>query len=372
MIEQSHRPSTTPIREAARTAPTRKIIHVDMDAFFASVEQLDEPSLKGKPLAVGGDPASRGVVSAASYEARAYGVRSAMPMSQALRLCPTLICRRPRIGRYIEMSRTILETLRRAAPLVEMASLDEAYLDVSDSSLPVKEIAARLKAEIREATGLIASAGAGPCKLVAKIASDLGKPDGLVVVKPARVLVFLAPLPVSRLWGVGPATEEKLRRLGIRTVGELAGADDRLLASRLGSSGAMLARLARGQDDRPVVPSRKTRSISCERTLPEDTRDIRALDHLIDRFAADLEVSLRDERLRARTVVLKVRYSDFSLISRSRTLRSPFDEAAVIAREGRSLLGRTGAGRRKVRLLGITVLGLISDDEPHQRPLFPQ
>ncbi|HZI93386.1 MAG TPA: DNA polymerase IV, partial [Patescibacteria group bacterium] len=174
-----------------------------MDAFFASVEQLDDPSLKGKPVAVGGDPASRGVVAAASYEARAFGVRSAMPMSQAVRLCPALIRISPRIGRYIEVSRQLKDLLRNVTPNVEMASLDEAYLDVTDLTQSETEIASHLKEEIRARTGLTASAGAGPCKLVAKIASDMGKPDGLVVVPASRVRSFLAPLPVGRLWGVG-------------------------------------------------------------------------------------------------------------------------------------------------------------------------
>ena len=341
-----------------------------MDAFFASVEQLDNPELKGKPVAVGGDPQGRGVVSAASYEARPFGVRSAMPMSQAVRLCPELVCVRPRIGRYAEVSRRLHLILKRWTPLVEAVSLDEAYLDVSDAGLGAEEIARRLKEEIREELGLSASAGIGPCKLVAKIASDMRKPDGLVVVEAERVESFLAPLPVGRLWGVGPVTERRIKALGIETIGQLAAATPRTL-SRLGPSAATLARLARGEDLRPVSSDRATRSISCERTLEEDTRDLVRLDRLLEAFAQEIQGSLRDEGARARTVTLKLRYSDFELVTRSRTLRSPFDEADVIAREARSLILRTQAGRRKVRLVGVTVSGITGRDEPYQRALFP-
>jgi len=349
----------------------RKIIHIDMDAFFASVEQLDDPSLRGRPVAVGGDPNSRGVVAAASYEARAFGVRSAMPMSRAIRRCPGLIRVSPRFDRYIEVSHHIREILGRFTPRVEPASLDEAYLDVTGSERPATEIAAEIKRRIREETGLTASAGAGPSKLVAKIASDAGKPDGLVVVKPSAVRRFLSPLPVGRLWGVGPVTERLLQAAGLRTIGDLADADEALLRERIGPSGPSLSRLARGEDDRPVCTERRTRSISCERTLPVDTRDLPALDGLIARFAGQIHDSLLDEGLKARTVVVKIRYSDFSLTTRSRTLVTPFDEAAVIEREARALLARTMAGRRKVRLIGVAVAGLLGEGEPYQKPLFP-
>ncbi|HEY3176440.1 MAG TPA: DNA polymerase IV [Candidatus Polarisedimenticolia bacterium] len=367
----SVRPECSPTAGRTRAQPVRRIIHLDMDAFFASVEQLDDPSLRGKPVAVGGDPTRRGVVAAASYEARAFGVRSAMPMSQAVRLCADLVCVRPRIGRYVDVSRRIRDVMRRWTPLVEMASLDEAYLDVSGAELPASEIALRLKAEIRAEVGLTASAGVGPSKLVAKIASDMRKPDGLVVVRPSQVLAFLAPLPAGRLPGVGPVTQGKLERLGIRTIGDLARFPEERLAARLGRMGGALVALASGRDNRAVVPARPTRSISCERTLPEDTRDVAALERILDRFSAEIESALREEGLRARTVVLKVRYSDFSDISRSRTLRTGFDGAAVIAREARLLLARTEAGRRKVRLVGVGVSGLAGSAEPFQQPLFP-
>lgn len=349
----------------------RRIVHIDMDAFYAAVEQMDDPELRGRPVAVGGDPRERGVVCAASYEARTFGVRSAMPMSRAVRHCPELVCVRPRFGRYIEISRRIHAVLRKWTPLVEPIALDEAYLDVSETGMTAADVATRLKEEIRAETGLTASAGAGPSKLVAKIASQAGKPDGLVVVAPARVRAFLAPLPVERLWGVGPVTARKLHALGIEAIGELARASERSIRARLGPAAVSLIRLARGEDDRPVCSDRPWRSMSCERTLSEDTRDVSALDHLIDRFAADLQSSLRTEELEARTVTLKIRYADFTNTSRSRTLTTPFDDAYVIASEARRLLSRTAAGRRKVRLIGIGVSGLRDRTEPAQRPLFP-
>ncbi len=349
----------------------RRIIHVDMDAFFASVEQLDDPSLRGRPVAVGGDPAGRGVVAAASYEARVFGVRSAMPMNRALRRCPDLICVRPRFERYIELSRRIRGILRRFTSQVEPISLDEAYLDVTGTDRTATGIAEDIRRIIRAETGLTASAGAGPSKLVAKIASDAGKPDGLVVVRPSAVRGFLSPLPVERMWGVGPATAAKLKSARLETIGDLARAADAMLRRVIGPSGPGLIRLARGEDDRPVCPERKTRSISCERTLPVDTRDLAALDALIRRFSGTLHDSLLEERLKARTVVVKIRYSDFRLVTRSRTLATPFDETVIIEDAARHLLTRTMAGRRKVRLVGVTVTGMIPDDEPFQKPLFP-
>lgn len=353
-------------------AVSRRIIHVDMDAFFASVEQMDNPSLRGKPVAVGGDPAGRGVVAAASYEARVFGVRSAMPMSQAMRLCPQLLRVTPRLPRYVEISRNIRSILLRWTPLVEMLSLDEGYLDVSAHREPASEIAARIKTTVREEIGLVASAGVGPSKLVAKIASDTGKPDGLVVVKPSRVAGFLAPLPVSRLWGVGPVTGRKLEALGVRTISDLAAVSERRLAGHLSPAlAASLLRMAHGQDDREVIPVRPTKSISSERTLPEDTRDIPALAGLLDRFASEIEAALRDEKLRAKTIVLKIRYADFTSLTRSRTLTTTFDDARTLARQAHMLLGRTGAGRKKVRLVGLGVTGLSQCHEPYQQPLFP-
>jgi len=341
-----------------------------MDAFFASVEQLDDPALRGRPVAVGGDPKGRGVVAAASYEARAYGVRSAMPMSQAMRLCPELVRVSPRFGRYIEISRRVLDILKRWSPLVEPASLDEAYLDVSSLDRPASEIATRLREQIREELGLSATAGVGPSKLVAKIASDMGKPDGLVIIRPERVATFLAPLPVSRLRGVGPVTEKKLHAIGIRTIGDLARAQERRVRARLGTAAAPLIRLAQGRDESPVVPERRSVSISCERTLPDDTRDLRTLDTLVERFASEIDSSLKADMMAARTVILKVRYADFTSLTRRQTLPHPFDDASTIVTQARGLMARTLAGQRKVRLIGVGVTSLVEAGEPRQQPLF--
>ncbi len=350
----------------------RKIIHVDMDAFFASVEQRDNPDLRGKAVAVGGDPAGRGVVSAASYEARAFGVRSAMPMRSAVRLCPGLICVRPRIGRYAEVSREIMGILRRITPLVEPLSLDEAFLDVTAAGPPATELAVRIKMEIRAALGLTASAGVGPNKLVAKIASDVGKPDGLTVVRPARARVFLETLPVRRLWGVGPVTEEKLRAHGWETIGQLGRAPREQVAAVIGSFAGSLIRMAHGDDDRPVVSNRETRSISSERTLEADTIRTAQLEELLGRFSEKLEQALDREHLRARTVVLKLRYANFTTITRSLTPRAPFDSAGAIFAAGRALLGRTRAGGQPVRLIGLGLHNLAPRDAAWQPPLFAE
>jgi len=353
-----------------KDSPTRKIIHIDMDAYYASVEQRDDPGLRGKPVAVGGDPARRGVVMAASYEARAFGVRSAMPMSRAVRLCPSLEIVRPRMKHYAEISRKIRSILEKRTRRVESISLDEAYLDVSDQDRPATQIAAALKAEILAETGLTASAGVGPSKMVAKIASDMRKPDGLVVIKPEQVKRFLAPLPVERMWGVGPVTRRKLETIGVRTIGDLSQANREVLRRKLGSHGPALMAMALGRDDREVSDRRKSRSMSCERTFDEDTDDLGRVVDLLESFAGDLELSLARHRLVARTVVLKLRFSDFRSITRSRTRRTPFRAAPDILAEGRCLLGRATAEKRRIRLVGLGVSQLIDVTEPFQPSLF--
>ena len=357
-------------REPTSPPPIRRIIHIDMDAFFAAVEQLDREDLRGRPVVVGGDPNERGVVAAASYEARKFGVRSAMPMSRAMRLCPDLVRVPPRFGRYAAISGQIRAILHRITPLVEPISLDEAYLDVSSRLEPAAELARSLKETILAETGLTASAGVGPCKLVAKIASDAGKPDGLVVIPPSRVRTFLAPQSVGRIWGVGPVTERKLAALEIHTIGDLAAAQEERLRASLGPAGVALRQLALGHDDRAVVAHRPTRSISCERTLSRDTKDLNVLDALIVRFAEELESSLAHERAMARTVTLRIRYADFTQVSRCRTVATPFSSQEPIVREARALLFRTLAGRRHVRLIGVGLTGIIPHGEPCQRDLF--
>lgn len=342
----------------------RRIIHVDMDAFYASVEQRDEPSLRGKPVAVGGRPEARGVVAAASYEARAFGVRSAMPMARALRLCPELAIVRPDFPRYRAASQRILEIFRSCTPLVEPLSLDEAYLDVSDNlwGEPLATpVAMRLKQRIREDTGLTASAGVAPNKFLAKIASGWRKPDGLTVISPGRVEAFLQQLPVEALWGVGPITAAKLRNIGIERLVEVRAADPVALQRAVGSLAGVLRRLAQGNDPRPVLPDRPYKSSSSENTYNEDLLDLDAIRTEIERMARQSAEWLARKELLARTVNIKVRYADFSTITRSHTAAAPTRDAGEIAARALALLQRTEAGRRPIRLLGAGVHGLAGD-----------
>ena len=346
------------------TGEPRRIIHVDMDAFYASVEQRDDPQLRRRPVAVGGAPESRGVVAAASYEARAFGVRSAMPMSRALRLCPELVIVRPDFARYRAVSQQVLAILRSCTPLVEPLSLDEAYLDVTENlwGEPLAtNVARRLKARIREETGLTASAGVAPNKFLAKIASGWRKPDGLTVIAPARVEAFLQKLPVDALWGVGPVTARKLRALGVERLVDVRALDPARLRGAVGGQADWLVRLAHGDDPRPVTPDRAAKSASCETTYPEDLRELREMRAEIERLARRAAAWLERKRLVARTVTIKVRYGDFRQVTRSHTAALPGRDADDIASRAVALLERTEAGRRPVRLLGAGVHGLIPD-----------
>ncbi len=342
----------------------RRIIHLDMDAFYASVEQRDDPGLRGRPVAVGGAPESRGVVAAASYEARAFGVRSAMPTARALRQCPELVVVRPDFQRYREASRRVMDILRSATPLVEPLSLDEAYLDVTDNlwGQPYATAVAReLKRRIRAELALTASAGVAPNKFLAKIASGWQKPDGLTVVSPGRVEAFLQRLPVEALWGVGPVTAQKLRGIGIQRLVDVREADPALLAGTVGSLAGWLRRLADGDDPRPVTPDRPWKSVSTETTYAEDLRDPAVIHAEIGRLAGRVAASLQGKDLRARTVTIKVRYADFATVTRSHTDDSPTCDAAAIGQRAVLLLGRTAAGTRPVRLLGVGTHGLVED-----------
>jgi len=356
----------------SETPPARKIVHVDMDAFYASVEQLDQPDLRGRPVLVGGRPEGRGVVAAASYESRRFGCRSAMPMATALRLCPQAAIVKPRFDRYREVSRHIHEIFRRYTDRVEPLSLDESYLDVTGHDLPATEVARRIKREIRAETGLTASAGAGPNKLVAKIASDFKKPDGLVVVRPSEVRRFLAPLPVSRIWGIGRVGEQRLARIGVQTIGDLARVGEAALSRLFGRSGPFFRKLALGQDDRPVSPERPTRSISSETTFAADVVDRVRLRRMLGKFAGEIEASLRKEGLLARTVTVKVRYHDFRQVTRSSTAREPLRSARSMRERARTLLGRTAAGRVPIRLVGLGVSNLFDEEAERQLPLFSE
>jgi DNA polymerase-4 len=343
----------------------RRILHVDMDAFYASVEQRDNPVLRGKPLAVGGQPTRRGVVAAASYEARAFGVFSAMPMATAVRLCPALVIVPPDFPRYKAASSTVFAIFREVTPLVEPLSLDEAYLDVTENAWGETlgtAVAKRLKERIRADTGLTASAGVAPNKFLAKIASGWKKPDGLTVISPDRVEPFLHKLPVDALWGVGPVTAKKLRSKGIERLIDVRGADPQLLRDTVGSLADWLRQLANGVDDRPVVPNREAKSSGSENTYPEDVTDIETIRSEIAEMASHAISWLTRKQLLARTVTIKVRYDDFSTITRSHTAAATRDEADLTARALR-LLEKTEAGQRPVRLLGASVHNFCSEIE---------
>ena len=358
-----------PYDAAVRTEPT--ILHVDLDAFFAAVEQRDKPSLRGKPVVVGG-VGGRGVVATASYEARAFGVHSAMPTAEARRRCPNAAFLAGRFPAYREASRAVMDLLRSISPLVEPLSLDEAFVDLAAADLAdtsvtgVSAFARRLKEQVAEVTGgLTGSVGVGTSKFIAKIASDLDKPDGLVVVAPGMERDLLRPMQVTVIPGVGPATAESLRRIGVHTVADLEEISAEELVRVVGKAhGRTLYELARAEDDRPVEPEREVKSISVEDTYETDHVDRRLLEALVDRQAAKVADRLRKARLSGRTVTLKVRLHDFSTTTRSATLPGPTDDTRTVARVARTLLADldTSGG---VRLLGVGVSGLadwIQDD----------
>jgi DNA polymerase-4 len=341
--------------------PVRRILHVDMDAFYASVEQRDDPALRGKAVAVGGDPTGRGVVCAASYEARVYGVRSAMPMSRAVRLCPHLLIVRPRFDRYRDVSATVFALFRSLTPLVEPLSLDEAYLDVTENSWgePLgMEVARRLKLSIREATGLTASAGVAPNKFLAKIASGWQKPDGLTVIAPERVERFLHGLPIDALWGVGPVTARRLRAQGIEKVTDVRARSLEDLHQLVGSAAEWLHALAHGIDTRAVEPNRPRKSVGSENTFAADLIDPAAMRRAVDGMARDVAGWLTRKGIYGRTVTLKVRYHDFSTITRSDSTGIATQDPDEIAARAVRLLDRTDAGARPIRLLGVSVHNL--------------
>jgi DNA polymerase-4 len=351
-----------------------------MDAFYASIEQRDDPSLRGRPVAVGGRPSDRGVVAAASYEARRYGVHSAMSSAVALRLCPGLVLVRPDFRKYREASAAVFDIFRSVTPLVEPLSLDEAYLDVTENAWgePLGMVVARrIKDAIREKTRLTASAGVAPNKFLAKVASGWKKPDGLTVVAPERVEPFLQRLPVDALWGVGPVTAGRLREAGIVKAVQLREAGREALDRLLGSSAEWLLRLAYGIDDRPVEPDRPTKSSGSENTFAEDLTDLERIRNEIEAMAADAADWLERHQRYARTVTIKVRYQDFTTVTRSHTRPAATSDRDDLTCRALDLLGRTEAGRRPVRLLGVSVHNLCDvpgEVRPRRRaarlPLF--
>ena len=340
----------------------RRILHVDMDAFYASVEQRDRPELRGRPVAVGGRPESRAVVAAASYEARTFGVRSALPMARAVRLCPDLVIVPPDFAKYRTASQQVFALFRAVTPLVEPLSLDEAYLDVTENSWQEPlgvQVARRLKQQIREATGLTASAGVAPNKFLAKIASGWRKPDGLTVIAPERMEAFLQQLPIDALWGVGPVTAARLRAHGIARLVDVRAAPPATLQAAVGSQAAWLLDLAWGRDERRVVPDRSAKSHGAERTYGEDIRDVAIMRHQIERLSGICGEWLARKSLRARTVTLKVRYDDFTTVTRSQSVPGAVGDTALITRHALDLLDRTEASVRPVRLLGVSVHNLL-------------
>jgi len=351
---------------------SRGILHVDMDAFYASVEQRDRPELRGRPVIVGG-LGRRGVVCAASYEARPFGVHSAQPMATARRLCPQAAFLPVRMSHYSEISRQIRDVLFAFTPLVEPLSLDEAFLDVGGCLGlfgPAAEIAQKIKAGIKAQTDLTASVGVAPNKFLAKLASDHGKPDGLVIVPPDGISEFLAPLPVGRIWGVGKKAEQRLHKLGIRTVGQLAKIPEPLLVDHFGEMGRHIWRLTHGQDDRPVVPDREAKSISTETTFPENIDDKQTLREWLLDLTDQLAGRLRHAGLRARTVELKLRSADFHTRHRAQALPEPSNATNVLWTAAQALFDRSlAADLLPLRLLGVGA-SRLNREAPLQGNLF--
>ena len=332
-----------------------------MDAFYASVEQRDRPELRDRPVLVGGDPRGRGVVCAASYEARRFGVRSAMPMARAIRLCPQAVIVAPDFERYHAVSRTVFETFRSVTPLVEPLSLDEAYLDVTENAWGETlgmRVAQRLKQTIRESVGLTASAGVAPNKFLAKIASGWKKPDGLTVIAPERVEPFLRELPIDALWGVGPVTARRLRAHGLERLVDVRRRSLEDLRSVVGSMAPWLVQLAHGIDDRPVEPNRPRKSVGTETTFARDLVEIGDIRGKVTALAREVADWLGKKDMFARTVTLKVRYGDFTTVTRSHSERVPTQSIENIVSRALALVERTDADQRPVRLLGVSAHNL--------------
>lgn len=347
------------------------ILHIDMDAFYAAVEQLDDPSLRGRCVIVGGT-SGRGVVATASYEARRFGIHSAMPIFEARRRCPRAVFIKPRRERYQAVSRRIMAILQRFTPLVEPVSIDEAYLDVTGcertSGTPA-QIARRIKALILEQTGLTCSVGGAPVKFLAKIASEMQKPDGLTLIAPAEVAGVIERLAIERVPGVGPAALGRLAPWGVKTLGDAGRLGEAVLERRLGKFGRRLAALARGEDPSPVTPHSETKSISAEVTLARDTADLCEMKKLLLRQAEDVARQLRRQGLRARTVVLKLRHDDFRQVTRSRTLEAPTQSAHTLFGAAAALL-KAYRLQRPVRLVGVGAANLVPASQPVQQELF--
>ncbi len=358
---------TTPANLIGADWP-RKILHIDLDAFYASVEALDNPDLAGQPIIVGG-LGRRGVVAAASYEARRNGVHSAMPMERARRLCPNAVFLRPRFGRYRELSEQVFAIYDAWTKRVEPLSLDEAYLDVTSHISSPVDIAKSIRVSIHRKTGLTGSAGVSTNKFLAKLASDIDKPNGLTVIRPEDARNFLAPLPVERLWGVGPANAERLRTNGFEQIGQLTASSLENLQHLFGERwGKQLWEFAHGRDRRRVEPPSRPKSISSETTYEHDQPSWEAVWPNIKQFVVDMERRLDRWSLSARTVTLKVRFQDFTTITRSHTPLVPVRQADEIMRVARKLVERVPLDGRPIRLVGLGGSNLIRPGEPTSRP----
>ncbi|HAW29224.1 MAG TPA: DNA polymerase IV [Planctomycetaceae bacterium] len=353
----------------------RTILHVDMDAFYASIEERDHPELQGQPIIVGGRAEHRGVVSAANYPARKFGVHSAMPMKTARQLCPQAHFFPVRMSDYAEVSQSLQKIFRKYTPLVEPLSLDEAFLDVSGSQLLFgngREIAASIKQEVRHSLQLIASVGVAPNKFLAKIASDADKPDGLVVVEPDKIQEFLDPLPVSRVWGIGKMATQRFNRLGIQTISQVRVLEPKILTELFGEQGLHLWNLSQGLDERAVIPERQAKSISRETTFSSDVNDLEILRIILMDLVEDVSRRLRKNKLRGKTIQLKIRYDDFSTFTRSITVSQPTDLTREIEQSALLMLDQKLPERPlSIRLIGVGVTGFQSGSQ-HQKSLFDE
>jgi len=367
------RENDTMTTNPVEAAPRRAILHVDMDAFYASVEELDNPDLKGKPVIVGGTPEGRGVVSAANYAARAYGVHSAMSAARAVKLCPDGVFLRGNMARYAEISQQVFAIFRDFTPLVEPLSIDEAFLDVTGCRRlfgGAETMGRLIKQRIQDEVGLVASVGVAPNKFLAKLASDLEKPNGFVVIRQDEARARLAVLPVDKLWGVGKVSARELNDFGIRTVQDLLAVPEGRLVDLLGDHARHLRALAQGLDDRPVIPAHDAKSIGNETTFAEDIHDPDHLQGILDHLTAKVARRLRAHGFKARTITLKARYSDFSTFTRSHTLEAPTDASVAIRNVARDLLNRRlGRRGRALRLIGIST-SQFTHTGPVQGDLF--
>tara|TARA_R110000868_G_scaffold76851_3_gene220768 strand:- start:95173 stop:96339 length:1167 start_codon:yes stop_codon:yes gene_type:complete len=346
-----------------------------MDAFYASIEERDHPELQGQPIIVGGRAEHRGVVSAANYPARKFGVHSAMPMKTARQLCPQAHFFPVRMSDYAEVSQSLQKIFRKYTPLVEPLSLDEAFLDVSGSQLLFgngREIAASIKLEVRHSLQLIASVGVAPNKFLAKIASDADKPDGLVVVEPDKIQEFIDPLPVSRVWGIGKMATQRFNRLGIQTISQVRVLEPKILTELFGEQGLHLWNLSQGLDERAVIPERQAKSISRETTFSSDVNDLEILRIILMDLVEDVSRRLRKNKLRGKTIQLKIRYDDFSTFTRSITVSQPTDLTREIEQSALLMLDQKLPERPlSIRLIGVGVTGFQSGSQ-HQKSLFDE